>query len=108
MAVGELPTNRAVLRAIRREAAIGAINGVAISVLSGVGGALLTGNTKLGLVITIAIAVNFVVAGIAGSGIPVLLRSLGQDPALASNIFLTMITDIVGFGGFLLTASLLL
>ena len=107
MAVGELPTNRAV-RAIRREAAIGAINGVAISVLSGVGGALLTGNTKLGLVITIAIAVNFVVAGIAGSGIPVLLRSLGQDPALASNIFLTMITDIVGFGGFLLTASLLL
>jgi magnesium transporter len=107
MAVGELPANRAV-RAIRREAAIGAINGVAISVLSGVGGALLTGNTKLGFVITIAIAVNFVVAGLAGSGIPVLLRSLGQDPALASNIFLTMITDIVGFGGFLLTASLLL
>jgi magnesium transporter len=39
---------------------------------------------------------------------PVILRRLGFDPALASNIFLTTITDMVGFGGFLLTALLLL
>ena len=107
MAVGELPANRA-LPAVRREAVIGVINGVVISVLSGLGGALLTGDTTLGIVIAIAIAVNFVVAGLAGAGIPVVLRWLGQDPALASNIFLTMITDIVGFGGFLATASILL
>ncbi len=48
------------------------------------------------------------VAGLAGAGIPVLLRRMGQDPALASNIFLTTVTDLVGFGGFLFTASLLL
>ena len=90
------------------EAAIGIINGVVISTLSGLGGGLLTGDATLGFVITIAIAVNFIVAGIAGAGIPVALRWVGQDPALASNIFLTMITDIVGFGGFLLTATLLL
>jgi magnesium transporter len=107
MAVGELPAGRAV-RAIRREGIIGLVNGAVISVMSGVGGALLTGNAELGLVITIAVAVNFLVAGVAGAGIPVLLRSLGQDPALASNIFLTMITDVVGFGGFLLTATILL
>ncbi len=47
-------------------------------------------------------------AGFAGAGIPVLLRRLGLDPALASNIFLTLITDLVGFGGFLLTARILL
>ena len=43
-----------------------------------------------------------------GASIPLLLRRLGQDPALASNIFLTMTTDLVSFGGFLVTASLLL
>ena len=50
----------------------------------------------------------FLTAGLVGSGIPILLRRLGQDPALASNIFLTMIVDLVAFGGFLLTATILL
>ena len=47
-------------------------------------------------------------AGLAGAGIPVVMRRMGLDPALASNIFLTTITDLVGFGGFLLTATALL
>ena len=62
----------------------------------------------VGLVIFIAVLGNMLVAGLAGASIPVILRRLGQDPALASNIFLTTITDMVGFAGFLLTASLLL
>ena len=107
MAVGDLPRGRAP-RAVRREVILGALNGAVISVLAGLGGALLAGDWGIGLVITVSIGVNFVVAGLAGSGIPVVLRRLGQDPALASNIFMTMVTDIVGFGGFLTTASILL
>ncbi len=107
MAIGDLPPGRA-RRAVRREFAVGIVNGAAIALLSGLGGALLAGSGRIGLVIALAVAVNFLVAGLAGAGIPVVLRRLGQDPALASNIFLTMITDMVGFGGFLLTASLLL
>jgi magnesium transporter len=56
----------------------------------------------------VAVWISFLVAGLVGSGIPVVLRRLGQDPALASNIFLTMITDIVGFTSFLVTATILL
>ena len=47
-------------------------------------------------------------SGLAGSAIPLILRRLGLDPALASSILLTMITDLVGFGGFLLVAAALL
>lgn len=107
MAVGDLPSGRT-LRAIRREFVIGTLNGIVISTVSGLGAALLTGDMRLGSVIAIAVAANFVVAGLAGAGIPVLLRKLKLDPALASHIFLTMITDLVGFGGFLAIASLLL
>jgi magnesium transporter len=59
-------------------------------------------------IIFISMMVGFVTAAIAGSSIPLILRRLGLDPAMASNIFLTMITDAVGFGVFLLTATLLL
>jgi magnesium transporter len=107
MAVGELPPGRA-QRAVRREFLLGVLNGAAIAVLGGLGGTLLAQDVRIGIVIAVAVAVAFFVAGFAGAGIPVALRRLGQDPALASHIFLTMITDIVGFGGFLATATLLL
>ncbi|HUF95476.1 MAG TPA: magnesium transporter, partial [Acidimicrobiia bacterium] len=45
---------------------------------------------------------------LAGAAIPVALRRMGQDPALASSIFLTLLTDAIGFGGFLLIADLFL
>ena len=51
---------------------------------------------------------NFSIATFAGAGIPILLRRLGLDPALASNIFLTFVTDMVGFAGFLVIATALL
>ena len=56
----------------------------------------------------IAVFGNLSIATLAGAGIPILLRALKFDPALASNIFLTFITDIVGFAGFLLIATALL
>lgn len=118
MAVGELPRGRAP-RAIRREVIIGLIDGLAISLTAALVGALTIGlfqeadaeaiePFQLSIIIFIAVWVAFAVAGLVGSGIPVLLRRAGQDPALASNIFLTMTTDVVGFGGFLVTATLLL
>lgn len=62
----------------------------------------------MGVVVGIAALANLIIATVAGAGIPLLLRRLGQDPALASSIFVTLITDVVGFGGFLLVAALLL
>lgn len=107
MALGELPSGRAG-RAIRREFLVGAANGLFIAFLAAGAGGLVARDAVVGLVIFVAVLANLLVAGVAGSGIPVLLRRVGLDPALASNIFLTMITDLVGFGGFLLTASILL
>lgn len=118
MAVGDLPPGRAP-RAIRREVAVGLIDGLVIAMTASVIGALtvtvLQGSegvtvepVELGVIIFVSVWVAFIVAGVVGAGIPVLLRRLGQDPAVASNIFLTLTTDVVGFGGFLITATLLL
>ena len=107
MAVGSLPPGRAA-RAIRREATIGVTNGAVIALISGLLGGAVSGDADIGLVIGIAVFANLMVAGAVGASIPILLRRLGLDPALASNIFLTTVTDTVGFGGFLLTAKLVL
>ncbi len=118
MAVGDLPQGRAP-RAIRREVAVGLIDGTIIATLSALLAAITVGfftgdsvaaiaPAEIAIIIFISVWVAFLVAGLVGAGIPVLFSSLGQDPALASNIFLTLITDIVGFAGFLLTAALLL
>jgi magnesium transporter len=118
MAVGDLPHGRS-MRAVRREVAIGLINGTIIAMSAAALAAATVGfySTQAGttiapleisVIIFISVWVSFLVAGLVGGGIPVLLSSLGQDPALASNIFLTLITDVVGFAGFLLTATLLL
>ena len=118
MAVGDLPQGRAP-RAIRREVAVGLIDGTIIATLSAALAALTVGFYSSGSVETIAPAeiaviifisvwVSFLVAGLVGAGIPVVLKAFNQDPAVASNIFLTLITDIVGFASFLLTAAVLL
>lgn len=118
MAIGELPPGRAG-RAIRREVVIGLIDGLVISITAAVIAAFTIGffqesdaqsiePMQLAIIVFISVWVAFIVAGIVGAGIPVLLRRMGQDPALASNIFLTLTIDIVGFGGFLITATLLL
>ncbi|MEA1903516.1 MAG: magnesium transporter [Actinomycetota bacterium] len=100
-----------------RQAGVGVLNGVLLAVMSGIMTfALLStaifrsGSDPLtvALIVGVAAFANLVIAAVAGAGIPVLLRKLGQDPAMASAIFLTLITDVVGFGGFLLVAALLL
>lgn len=107
MAIGDLPPGRA-WRAVRREFAVGLINGSAMAVLAGSASALVARDPQVGVIVGLSVFVSLAVAGLAGPGIPVLMRRVGLDPALASNIFLTMVTDLVGFTFFLMTATLLL
>ena len=93
---------------IGKQLAVGAINAVPIGLLAAVVGMLFGGSPQFGLTMGIATVANLTMGTLAGTGIPLLLRRMGLDPALASNIFLTLITDIIGFGGFLVVASILL
>ena len=106
MAVGDVPPNRE-WSIIGRQTLIGVANGVAMGALSGAIAAVLI-DLRTGIVVGLGVLANMTVAGFAGAGIPILFRHMGRDPAQASNIFLTLITDLVGFGGFLLVAALLL
>ena len=107
MAVDSIPAHW-VRRVMFRSGLVGLFNGLAVGALSGIIAALFTHQPRIGLVIALAALANLVVANLVGSGIPILLDKLGKDPALASSIFMTMITDLVGFGGFLAIATLLL
>ncbi len=89
------------LRTVWREIRVALLNGVTIAVLIGIGAALVFSNPMLGGVIAAAMLINIMVAGLAGVLVPVALDRWGQDPAVASSVFLTMITDSMGFFAFL-------
>ena len=84
-------------RVILAEAKLGLINGIALGVLIGLVAWAWKGNAWLGLVVGAALALNTVVAVCIGGGVPLLLKRLGRDPALASGPILTTITDMCGF-----------
>lgn len=92
---------------IGKQSLIGVINGIFMGIFSFV---LLNiiGLNSYALSLSIAIFGNMLIGNLFGASIPLVLRKLGFDPALASNIFLTLITDIVGFAGFLGIALLLI
>jgi magnesium transporter len=94
-------TGANVWRVIRREALVGLINGLIFAVVMGIVGLVWFGSPDLGYVIAAAMVINLVVAGLAGTVIPVALDRVGIDPALASGAFVTTVTDIVGFFAFL-------
>ena len=100
------PTNA--VRLITKEALVGVLNGVLFAVLIGVVATLWFGNPQLGLVLAAAMVINLVVAGLCGILIPLGLDRAGVDPALAATVFLTTITDVVGFFAFLGLAAWLL
>jgi magnesium transporter len=100
-----------------RQAGVGLANGALLALVSsGVTYLLLTTEVfeagsepiEVALIVGVAALANLLIAAVAGAWIPLVLRRLGQDPALASSIFLTLITDTVGFGGFLVVAAILL
>lgn len=100
LAMNEL-TRSNTRRIIGREFRIALLNGGTIAVLVGIGTAVVFANPMLGGVIAAAMLVNIVIAGFAGIFVPVMLDRLDQDPALASSVFVTMITDTIGFLAFL-------
>ncbi len=95
-------------RIIWKETIVGSLNGIAFAIISGVITALWFANPMLGGVIAAAMVINLIVAGLFGAAIPVILDRTGSDPAVASTVFLTTITDVVGFFAFLGLAAIFL
>lgn len=95
-------------RVIGKETAVGLLNGMIFSVVIGMIAGVWFSNSGLGLVIGAAMVTNLVVAGFFGSSIPVILDKLNIDPAVASSVFLTTMTDVIGFFAFLGLATLFL
>jgi magnesium transporter len=93
-------------RVIGREAMVGLLNGFAFALLLGTVVYFWFGNDELGVVIAAAMVVNFFVAALAGILIPLMLDYLDIDPAVASGVFVTTLTDVVGFFAFLGLATL--
>jgi magnesium transporter len=94
------------IRIAFKEVSVGAFNGIAIGVVTALGVFVWSQSLGLATVIGSAMIVSMIVAGLAGASVPMVLTSLGQDPAQASSIILTTVTDIVGFLSFLGLATL--
>jgi magnesium transporter len=96
IALGQIQANRA-LGVITKEVTVGLVNGLALGASVGLV-ALVTGQgIRLGLVVFLAMTGNLMLAGFLGAFIPLLMRRLGVDPAVASSVFVTPFTDMVGF-----------
>ncbi|MCW3834869.1 magnesium transporter [Sphingomonas canadensis] len=89
------------LRTIRREILVALLNGSTIAAVIGTAVTLVFWNAALGAVIAAAMLVNIVIAGLAGVIVPLTLDRFRADPAVASSIFVTMVTDSMGFLVFL-------
>lgn len=93
---------------LRKEIAIGIINGIAWSLIVAAIATMWFNDHSLGIFIAVAMIVNLVCASAAGFGIPFLLRRIGIDPAIAGSVVLTTVTDIIGYITFLGAAALYL
>ena len=94
-------------RLILKELVVGMLNGVAIAAVTAAGVYLWSRSGALTAVIGVAMVISMTVAGLAGASVPMVMKALGQDPATASSIVLTTVTDVVGFLSFLGLATLL-
>jgi magnesium transporter len=107
MTLGEL-RGMTIAKLLGKEALLGMMNGVVTGALAGIAMYIVAGRhpehgspTFLGLITMAAMIVACMVAGVSGTAIPLVLRKMGADPATASSIFLTTITDVVSMGVFL-------
>lgn len=95
-------------RIIWKETLVGTLNGVLFAAITGIIAGLWFVSPMLGIVIALAMTINLFVAGLFGATIPILLDRYGADPAVASTVLLTTITDVVGFFAFLGLAAIFL
>lgn len=86
---------------VSREALVGLANGLLFAIVTGLVAYFWFGSAQLGGVIAAAMVINMVSAGLAGILIPLGLERIGADPAIASSVFVTTVTDVVGFFAFL-------
>lgn len=107
LATRELTSANA-MRVISKEVLVGLLNGIALATIVGGIAFAWFGNGLIGIVIGCAMVINLICAGLFGALIPILLDRLKIDPAVASGVFLTTVTDIVGFLAFLGLATLVL
>jgi magnesium transporter len=107
MALGEM-TEGDGRKALLKETILGVCNGLAIGSLVGVVGYFWKGSVALGIIVAVAMLLNMVAAAISGVVVPYTLRAFKIDPALASSIFVTTVTDVAGFFFFLGLAALAL
>jgi magnesium transporter len=93
------------VRAVIREIRVAVLNGITVAIVIGLAVALFFSSPLLGGVIATAMLVNIIIAGLAGVLVPLGLDRAGADPAVASSVFVTMVTDSFGFFVFLGLAS---
>ena len=96
IALGEL-TGENAKRVFLKELLVGLTTGVVIGFIIAILGLIWEGNTVFGVVIGVAMVLNMMVATMAGYIVPVILKKLKVDPALASAVFVTTVTDVLGF-----------
>ncbi len=107
LALKELTAANA-LRIFVKECLVGGINGFVFALVVGLAAGLWFGNLKIGLIIAGAMVINMLNAGISGILTPLAFNRLKLDPAPASGVFLTAMTDVVGYASFLGLATLFL
>jgi magnesium transporter len=90
-------TDNQAYRTVLKEFTVGLINGASIGFIIFLFALFYDGNPMLGLVIFVAMTGNLIIAGMAGSSIPLILKRVGIDPAIASSIIITTFTDVFGF-----------
>ncbi len=96
IALGQISPGKG-LKLVRKELLIGVLNGVGIGLVVSVVAYFWQQNIYLGLLVGVVMWINTIVASFIGALIPLMLKKLGQDPAIASSIFVTTLTDMVGF-----------
>ena len=107
IALGEIAPRQG-RRLLAKEILLGAANGVLIGATIGLITYFWKGEFLMGVAAFLAMLLNMVIAGVSGVLIPLVVRGLGKDPALASGIFLTTVTDVLGFGFLFLIAKWLM
>jgi magnesium transporter len=107
LALGELTWTNA-RQALVKEGLVGLGNGLALGLVAAIGAWAWTGRPMIGGVLALAMIINMFIAATAGTLIPLGLRALKVDPALASSVFITTLTDVFGFFSFLGLATIFL
>jgi magnesium transporter len=105
MALGQIGRTNS-LWLISREVLVGILNGLLLALVAGIAVYLWFDDATLGMIFAAAMIINLLTAALSGAALPLILKSLSVDPALAGSMVLTTITDVVGFLSFLGLATL--